>query len=431
MRGLILALIEGSPAAWVAVAVLWAIAGAFALLHTTRREASPTQRRVILLLAVASVIAPLAIPVATALAVPRMRWRDVAAPDLVASSGESWRKLRGPLVAFVRGGAPEVAVPTIDARGRWVLYGLLRGRVIEDLPPAPDAPAELGGPRLCKIDGEGCRAWPSTWPDPQKAPSVGELVWSHDDPGAALAYDVDAHMFLRAIEGDSANEALEVVGRVSNEAPRDTASALFAIRGVGGGRLYAARVVATPLPSKTAGEDVATHSFRLQRAEVSLDVGPAMLRFFARPLLIVLGLSLPLGLAMLLLAPSLLARALQRRGAERVELARAAVLVPLGDARREATVAEPMTLPRGTIERGARVSLLCASPTNAPVAARAWFVASSDDAAPAVAPAEGEGLRRAATAWMAGLLAPLSVLAIGLALAAPAIVALATLAAAR
>jgi hypothetical protein len=200
-------------------------------------------------------------------------------------------------------GAPDVAIPTLDAEDRWVLSGLLSGRPLEGVTPAPAAPLETGVPRICRADGESCRPWPTRWPDPSRPVGIGELIWSKTPSVTALAYDSETGHYLRDVVGMSDAEnpgadgsrgallanALELAGRIANDPPREGTSVLFILRGVAHDRLRAVRVVSVA----TAGGG---HSFHLQRADVSLTAGPRMARWFALPALLITSLALPVGL---------------------------------------------------------------------------------------------------------------------------------------
>src|SRR5207302_801486 len=149
-------------------------------------------------------------------------------------------------------------------------------------PDAPDAPPVPGGPRICRVDQEECRAWPAAWPAPAAAPSGSDFVWTRELVGGALAYDVETGRFLHHIEGLRAagdplaiagtatpigparagrsiagTWALEQVGKFTNEPSHDAPTALFVVRRIADQRLDAVRVVATP-----AGE---TFSYSIER----------------------------------------------------------------------------------------------------------------------------------------------------------------------
>src|SRR6185295_6077026 len=160
-----------------------------------------------LLFALATATSLAGLPLASAIAVPRVRWASTEAPELVATAGDGWRRLRGPAVLVA---GPDLAVPSVDAEGRWVLVGLLSGKPVPGLPAAEPAPMKPGAAPLCLPSGESCRPWPVAWPDPARPPSLGELGWARAGsaepaPGEggrrvlqafhvadALAYDVES-----------------------------------------------------------------------------------------------------------------------------------------------------------------------------------------------------------------------------------------------
>ncbi len=310
--GLLGALIRGDKVMWALIGALWLAAAVLVgLRRSSRRQGAPaTPIRIFGLLAATSLLSILALPLASAVAIPRIRWKNVDAPDLSAPSGETWRRLRGPVVPILDRGALDVAIPTIDAQGNWVLVGLISGRPALGLGPAPVAPLEAGGPRICRSDGESCRPWPAAWPDPSRPIGTGELVWSKQPAEGALAYDTETGYFLEAIVGVSEADGpslsappgvmfagvLELAGRIANDPPREGTTVLFVLRSVAQDRLHAVRVVSVA----SAGG----HSFHLQRSDVSLTTGPRMIRWFARPLLLFTSLAFPLGVLVALIARS-------------------------------------------------------------------------------------------------------------------------------
>ena len=310
---LIDALVRGDRSAWAAFGVLWVLTTLMVLLQ---RPGPPPRRATWawLLLAVASTTSLAGLPLSAAIAMPRVRWAPVDAPDLTATNPETWRKLRGPAVAV---GGPDIAVPTIDTAGHWVLYGLLSGKALPGLPAAEPAPLDLGAPRLCRIEGDTCRPWPVSWPDPARPLAQADLTWA--PPGRqpfggsalgledALAYDVETGLYLRHIEPAPLHAPangklldgphLELTGRVNADEPHDGPSVLFVLRKVAGGRLTQVRMAAVPAPGGGQG-----HVFQLQRASASLTAGPRVYAYAVRPVLALTSLSLPLGGGVLLLA---------------------------------------------------------------------------------------------------------------------------------
>lgn len=311
-------LVHGSYRAWAAVGTLWLVTLGAVLAH--RRGARPSGLRVLTLLALTAATSTAGLAVASAVAIPRLRW--VTAPDarLALSKGDTWRTVRGPAVLVDVAGEPDLAVPSIDADGRWILFGLLSGEPVPGAAPAPETPPSPGSLRICESAKDTCRAWPSTWPDPSRVPASVDLGWSKDTPLSALAFDVESDRFLTSL-GDLAGPEgnLELIGRVSNDPPRDVISSLFIVRrlvrsarrdGDDGSplrmasrRLQAMRVVSVP-----AG---GSYTFLVQRSDVSLGAGPLALRLAAQPLLAVTMFSFPLALVVYLMSPLLLA--LRRR----------------------------------------------------------------------------------------------------------------------
>ena len=308
---LIDALVRGDRPAWAAVGALWALTALLVLLHRPGRgRAAGTW----LLLAVATGTSLAGLPLSAAIAVPRLRWAPVDAPDLTATNPETWRKLRGPAVAV---GGPDVAVPTIDAAGRWVLYGLLSRKPVPGLPAAEPAPLEPGAPRLCRI--EGTRAGPGPSPGPTlparscRPTSRGRLPASARSAGACPCglmtpsrstsrrgftcggfepAPLHAAASGRLLDGPY----LELTGRVAADEPHEGSSVLFVLRKVAGGRLTEVRLAATPAPRGGLG-----HVFQVQRAGASLTAGPRVYAYAVRPVLLLTSLSLPLGAVVLLL----------------------------------------------------------------------------------------------------------------------------------
>jgi hypothetical protein len=339
-------LIQGDRLAWAALGVLWLVTAAVVLLHRPGKSGAAWTW---ILLATATATSIAGLSLSAAIAVPRLRWETVAAPDLIAEPAEkgagreTWRRLRGPAVEIA---GADLAVPTIDTSGRWVLVGLLSGHAVEGLPAAEPAPIPPGATRLCPTEGETCRPWPVAWPDPARHGAQAELSWTRAEPTPglrattlrtarepsataegnaverALAYDVETGLYLVRVEPAApvamgpqeapspappapprtraellAGPHLEITGRLAAEAPREGTSVLLVVRRIAGGQLRAARVIAAPATSGLG------HVFRLQRAHVSLTAGPTAFAWVARPLLALTSFSLPLGVLALLLAP--------------------------------------------------------------------------------------------------------------------------------
>jgi hypothetical protein len=448
-------LIRGDRFAWALVAALW-LATAVAV-FAQRRDAHPSLRRVMGLLFAALATSVAGLVVASAVAVPRLRWRSDESADLVVPEGETWRRLRGPSVQVATPEGPDVAVPTIDADERWRLYGLLSGRPLEGLEAAPDVAPKAGAPRLCHTATEMCRAWPPGWPDPTQAGSYGELVWEKTGALDAAAYDVETKVFLtggtlephgpKLSPGDLAKgSGLELIGRISNDPAREHVSSLFIVRRIEGGRLRATRVVSKPSIGKP-------FVFVLQRAEVDLVAGPFVHRIAARPVLLASALALPFALIAYLFAPAWLAAILRRRAAVKRELSAPLVLAPIAQSSAPtgpmalAAVTEDADLGDALLARGEVVAIGFDVHRGEPVVSRAWFElpgATPWDAEEApgspsyeervgrrkvgvLIPADREPFRRAAEAWLSRALNEVAAFVVGLAALAPGLVALTSL----
>jgi hypothetical protein len=304
-------LLRGDRFTWAALGALWALTTILVLLHRIAEpgESQPKGRAgaafTWALLAVTTATSLAGLPLAAALSLPRVRWKAMEATELVATNGgDTWRKLRGPVVA-IAGPVPELGVPTLDAADRWILFGMLSGKPIPGLPPAEAVAAAPGAPRLCRAEGTECRAWPVAWPDPARPVALGELVWGRSKAGMplrALAYDVETGLYLERIEsatgapGSLAGPHLELVGRPGGEPKLEGASVVFVVRSVTAGNLHAARIAATPDPSRAGG-----YAFHLHRADVSLTAAPLVFSWLARPLLLLTSFALPLGIVVHLL----------------------------------------------------------------------------------------------------------------------------------
>ncbi|MCK6593420.1 MAG: hypothetical protein L6Q76_38165, partial [Polyangiaceae bacterium] len=446
-------LIRGDRFAWALVAAFW-LTTAVAV-FAQRRDAQPSLRRVLGLLFAALVTSVAGLVVASAVAVPRLRWRSDEGTFLVATEGETWRRLRGPSVPVATPEGPDIAVPTIDAEERWVLYGLLSGRPLEGLPAAPDVAPKAGAPRLCHTATEMCRAWPPGWPDPTRPGNYGELVWEKTGALDAAAYDVETKAFLtggtldphgRKLDPEALvkGTGIELIGRISNDPAREHLSSLFIVRRIAGGRLRAARVVSKPSIGKP-------FVFVLQRAEADLATGPLVYRVAARPVLLVSALALPFALIAYLLAPVWLAAMLRRQAAVRRELEAPLVLAPIAQSGAEAgpmalaAVTEDADLGDAMLLRGEVVAIGFDVHRGEPVVSRAWFELpgatpwDEEDGSASYServgrrkvgvliPADREPFRRAAEAWISRALNDVAAFVVGLAALAPGLVALASL----
>lgn len=454
--GLVDAIVRGSAVPWASVAVLWTVI-LVVLLH--ERRGPPRAGRVLLLLGAGTATAIVGWIAASALSIPRLRWRADETSALITQGalffgGSSWRSLNGPAVEVIADGAPDVAIPAVGRAGEWVLVGLLSGRPVEGLPPAPDKPAPEGAARICMVDGRTCRAWPEAWPAPSAA-SRNDLVWAKE-PTGALAFDVETGRYLRGISSGEGEDALELLGDPASGAGRGAAleSQVFVLRRVAGGRLSAVRVVSRK-------ESGGSPPFVVHRIDASLRAGPVAMAALL-PVL-ALGLAgLPLGALAYLLAPAWLAARLRQRGAVRRDLAAPLTLDPLlpggplavperGWARL-AAVREDADLGDALLPAGTVVAVGSRAGEERPMTSGCWFElppASHGDpggheaplAGSAVrheergalrrvgvlVPADPAGFRAAARGWLSLGLHPVAVVLVGLAAAAPAVVGLAVL----
>ena len=324
------AILRGQRGAWIGLFALVLVAALVALLQ---RPGKTSVGRVLLLAAVTSVLSAGGILVAMALSLPRIVWREAPLPPFAVASGNLWRSLRAPAATVLDKGRPEIALPGIDADGKVRLFGLFSAAPLEGYAEAPEGPPVAGSARICRVDREECRAWPKSWPAPTAAPSISDFVWAREIVAGAIAYDVESGRFLHHVEGlRAAGEpiastailggvgsrstagtwGLEQVGKFTNEPARDGETALFVVRRIAGGRLDAVRWVAAP-----AG---ASFVYGVERATVSLEAGPAVLVWFARPLLLALVLWFPVVTLAFQGAPAWWASRRRKRLAEGKEL---------------------------------------------------------------------------------------------------------------
>jgi hypothetical protein len=120
-----------------------------------------------------------------------------------------------------------------------------------------------------------------------------------DNSESALAYDVESGVYLERVnvssDASGSRGALELVGRLTNTPPREGMAALFVVRSLESGRFRATRILAVP-----SGD---AHAFYAQHAEVSLMTGPLLLRYFAEPVLLITSLAFPVGVFAYLFVP--------------------------------------------------------------------------------------------------------------------------------
>lgn len=300
-------LLHGDRLPWAVLGALWILTAIVVLVHRPAIDAARSRRSgaafALALLALGTATSLAGLPLSAALSIPRIQWKPAEAPELVASAGSTWRKLRGPAVALP-GPDPDIGVPTIDASDRWVLVGLLSGKPAPGLPAAEPVAAAPGAPRLCVTEGTECRAWPVAWPDPARPAAVGELLFSrHAPPYLPLAFDAETGLYLIRIEpapgmpSSLEGPHFETIGRASAEPKLEGPQVVFVARSVTGGRLKAARVAAMPDPARPGG-----FTFQLHRANASLTAGPRAFAWIARPVLTLTALAFPIGVTAYLIA---------------------------------------------------------------------------------------------------------------------------------
>ena len=299
------AILRGQRGAWVGLLVAVLVAAVIAL---PPRAGRPTVGRVLLLAALTSVLSAGGVLVAMAFSVPRIVWRKAPLPAYAMSSGESWRSLRAPAATLLDEGRPEVAVAGLDPTGRVRLYGLFRGAPLDGFLEAPDTPPTPGAPRICRVDREECRAWPKAWPEPSATPSVSDFVWARDLFAGALAYDTETGRILHHIEGlRAAGQPIAGAGSLSPAGTGARATtgtwALEQIGKLGNepsreeeSALFVVRRISggrLDAVRMVATPGNGNFTYSMERATTSLVAGPATLAWFARPLLMALVLWFP------------------------------------------------------------------------------------------------------------------------------------------
>ena len=313
------AFLRGNRGAWIGLLVALALTAAITFFQRASRT-SPA--RVLLLSALVSVLSVVGILVAMALAVPRIVWRRVAPPAYAVATGDVWRTLRAPSASVLDHGRPDIGLPGVDAAGHVRLYGLFSGAPLEDYPEAPSLPPVSGRARICRFDVEECRAWPPTWPEPGAPPAGSDFVWTRDLAAGVLAYDVESTLLLHHVEGlRPVGGPVAMAGTSAPIAPsprgRTTAGA-WALEQTGKLTNEPSRDGPTALfvvrritdQRLDAVRVVATPSgdtfaYSVERATVSLTAAPSALTWFARPLLLVLVVWFPLVTLLLQAAPAL------------------------------------------------------------------------------------------------------------------------------
>lgn len=430
-------IVLGEATSWGLLGLLWLLTAVAATLQ--RRPRGPgAHTRVLSLLALATASATVGLAAASALAIPRLVWRPSEEPALVRPVGLSWRVLRGPPVPVTVAGAPDIAVPAIAADGRWLLHGLLSGAAVEELGPAEAAPIDGGTLRICD-DQDVCRPWPARWPPPGALGATMELRFAAGVPLSALAYDTEYRRYLLA-DGPG-QTTLELEGRFTNGPSKNGPRALFVLRRVADGHFDGLRVVA----SANAEEAV----FRLDRARANLDAPQRIRRWLAEPALFLSLLLLPLTLAAYLLAPRWLRAWLTREKATLRDMELPVMVVPEPrdrSGRGLAVLATDANLGDALLPVGTVVRIGFAAEGDRSVVSQRWYElalppgdasdanhASDAHLAPdtrpvgVLIPADPEAFARAARLWLLPATHTAAVVACGLAIAAPALVALASL----
>jgi hypothetical protein len=321
------AFLRGQRAAWIGLFVVVAVALVSAL---AQRGPRTSPGKVLLLSALVSGLAAGGILVATALAVPRITWRRTAPPPYASAAGDVWRTLRAPATALLLDGRPEIGLAGVDRAGKVQLYGLFSGAPIDGLPDAPPSPPLPGGARICHSDKEECRAWPDAWPEPAPAPSGSDLVWRRELFTGALAYDVDSGLFLDHIEGmRGAGSKVAMAGGASAPAGKQDRAGAWALEQVGKlsnepsregptALFVVRRIAADRLDAvRVVGAPAGeSFAFSVERATVSLTAAPRAFRWVARPILLALVLWFPLATLLLQAAPAWWASRRRKRLAE-------------------------------------------------------------------------------------------------------------------
>lgn len=310
------AILRGHRGAWIGLfsVVIVTVAVVLAL-----RESRTSPAKVLLLSALVSVLSAGGILVAMGLAMPRIVWRKAGTPPFAARSGEVWRALRAPSAVLVAGERPEIGLAGASPDGRIQLYGLFSGAPIEGLPDAPNVPPSPGQPRICRLDQGVCVAWPSAWPEPGAAPSGSGFVWTRSFNAAALAFDVESGLFLDHVEGmRAAGGPVAMAGASGPEGGSAAPSAApWALDQVGKltnepshegpTALFVVRRISggrLDAVRVVAVPDGESFLYSVERATVSLGAAPAAFRWFARPALLVLVLWFPLATILLQAAPA-------------------------------------------------------------------------------------------------------------------------------
>ncbi|AKT40652.1 hypothetical protein [Chondromyces crocatus] len=458
------ALVRGHFVAWFLVAVLWTLVTAI-LLFPRREGRAPSTLRVLVQLTAGAAVSLAGLLLGDALSIPHVRWRidadsPLSPPPSSFEAPASWRTLQGPAIRVTVDGQPDIALPALDGRGRWILLGLLSGRALDGLIAAPDLPPEDGQPRLCTVVDDAsarptCRAWPPSWPEPTPASELRDLRWSRSPLGAIAFDDGTARYLLPPRTPDLAT--LEFIGDPTASAAQNphANTPLVQLRRISHEHFAAVRVVQLYPP--------ASPPFQIQRAAAAF-TAPTRLHALL-PVLFLGVLALPLGGLAYLLAPVWFARHLRRRRALRRELDTPLTLDPLlpggpADVALDhgihlCAVRDDADLGDALLPRGALVPVAPGVADDEPFTARSWYElpaprgSASTETPPypdsavrheergalrrvgLLVPADPPAFRRAARAWLSVRLSPVAMLLAGLSTAVPAAIAVASLLAQR
>lgn len=295
------AFLRGHRGAWIGLLGLVLVA-LVAVLVQRPQKASPG--RLLLTAALVSVLSVGGVLAGTALSVPRIVWRRVPAPPFVVAAGSTWRSFRAPSTTLFVGGRPEVGVAGAGDDGRVRLFGLFSGEPIDGYPEAPAVPPAPGRPRICRIEEQVCRAWPEDWPEPASASSGSDFIWTRDLLAKALAYDVESGLVLHHVEGlRTAENAVAMAGKAPAPPPPSTTAKAGSWALEQSGKLtnepsregptslFVVRRLAQERLDAVrivAVPEGGAFTFSVERATVSLSAAPAAFAWFARPVLLAL-----------------------------------------------------------------------------------------------------------------------------------------------
>lgn len=299
------AFLRGHRGAWIGLLGLVLVTAVVVLWPRGNRSGVG---RLLITSALVSVLSVAGVLVGTALAIPRIVWRRAPAPAFAAASGATWRTLRAPSTRLVVDGRPEVGIAGVEKDGRVRLFGLFSGAPIAGYPDAQAVPPAQGKARICRTDKDECRAWPAEWPEPAAASSGSDFIWTRDLLAKALAYDAESGLVLHHVEGlrTSSDGAVAGTGTGIGKAP-----------GAGGKGAPGAGTWALEQSGKLSNEPSREgptalfvvrriahdrldavrivsvpagegFTFSVERATASLSAAPAVFGWFARPLLLAL-----------------------------------------------------------------------------------------------------------------------------------------------